>query len=90
MGYTAAARQALLAAFGKESTTAGWSATYIYLQMRALATVPLGTTIDVEEEDLERVGVDDYTPGFVPDFDVERDVARVALQADYFGIDPHA
>lgn len=92
MGYTAAARQALLAAFDEETRTAGWSATYVYLQVRALLSVSLGTVIDAEEEDQERVSVDDYVEGYVidVDYDVALDIARVALQADYFGIDPHA
>lgn len=93
MGYTATARQALLAAFDEEQRSAGWSATYVYLVTRALLGVPLGTSIDVDEDVAELVGVDDGDGiGRVidADHDAALDVARVAVQADYFGIDPHA
>lgn len=92
MGYTLTARSALMAAFNAETQAAGWSVHYTYLQVRALLSVPLGTEINATEEEIEHANVDDYEGRHVfgPQHDVEHDVARVALQAEYFGVDPHA
>jgi hypothetical protein len=89
ISYTSVQRDQLLAALLREARDAGWSTSYLYEHVRAVARVPLGTDVDVEVREYDdSVGqdlyLDEHDPADVRDDG--RDVERVAFQLDYYGL----